>query len=313
METPQIALSIVSPVYQAEGIVAELVRRISEGARQITKSFEIVLVEDRGPDESWAKIQEAAKQNPHVRGARLSRNFGQHAAITAALELAVGDYVILMDCDLQHDPAEMPRLWAKAQEGFDVVLASVEERHHPTYRNLGAQTFRMFNILASGRKQAETSLGSYSLLSRKVVAAFLQLPERQRHYLQILRWMGFKVGYVDVEHHERFQGQSSYTLGKLIRLALDGSVYQSRRLLHLSLGLGAAYVMVAVLMIIYIVVRWAFWGMKEGWPSIAVLIIGSTGCIMLTLGVLGLYIGAILEEVRGRPLYIIDETTENSR
>jgi hypothetical protein len=214
---------------------------------------------------------------------------------------------------LQHDPAEMPRFWAKAKEGFDVVLARFKERQHIPQRNLGAQAFRMFNTLASGREQAETNLGSYSLLSRKVVAAFLQLPERQRHYLHILRWMGFKVGYIDVEHQERFQGQSSYTLRKLVRLALDGSVSQSRRLLHLSLGLGAAYVMVALLMVIYIVVRWAFWGMKEGWPSIAVLIVASTGCIMLTLGVLGLYIGAILEEVRARPLYIIDETTDNPR
>jgi polyisoprenyl-phosphate glycosyltransferase len=313
MERPSLALSIVSPVYLAEGTVAELVRRVTEAACQITESFEIVLVEDRGPDESWARIVEVAKRNPHVRGARLSRNFGQHAAITAALELSGGDYVILLDCDLQHDPAEMARLWARAQEGFDVVLARTKERKHPLHRNLGAQAFRIFNLLASGREQPEINLGSYSLLSRKVVKAFLQLPERQRHYLQILRWMGFKVAYLDLEHRERFQGRSSYTLRKLFRLAVDGSVSQSRRLLHWSLGLGIAYVIVALLMVIYIVVHWAFWGMKEGWPSIAVLVIGSTGCIMLTLGVLGLYIGAILEEVRARPLYIIDETTDHSR
>jgi len=152
---------------------------------------------------------EVAERNAHVRGARLSRNFGQHAAITAALELARGDYIILMDCDLQHDPAEIPRLWAKSQEGYDVVLARIQERQHPAHRNLGARAFRMLNTLVSGAEQAETNVGSYSLLSRKVVAAFLQLPERQRHYLHILRWMGFKVGYVDVEHQERFQGQSS--------------------------------------------------------------------------------------------------------
>jgi polyisoprenyl-phosphate glycosyltransferase len=313
METPRLAFSIISPVYQAEGIVAELVDRITEAARQITESFEIVLVEDRGADQSWARIVEIARRNPHVRGARLSRNFGQQAAITAALALTAGDYVILMDCDLQHDPAAIPRLWAKAQEGFDVVLARVEKRQHPRRRNIEAQAFRMFNILASGTEQAETNLGSFSLLSRKVVAAFLRVPERQRHYLQILHWMGFKVGYIEVEHQKRFHGQSSYTLGKLVRLALDGSVSQSRRLLHLSLGVGAAYVIVAFLMVVYIVVRWAFWGMKEGWPSIALLILASTGCILLTLGVLGLYIGAILEEVRARPLYIIDETTDNPR
>jgi glycosyltransferase involved in cell wall biosynthesis len=311
METRRLALSIVSPVYRAEGVVTELVRRITEAALQITESFEIVLVEDRGPDESWAKIVEVAQKNPRVRGARLSRNFGQHAAITAGLKLAGGDYVVLMDCDLQHDPAEIPRLWSKAQEGCDVVLARIEERKHAPHRNFGAEAFRIFNLLASGREQAETNLGSYSLLSRKVVMAFLQLPEKQRHYLHILRWMGFKVGYIDVKHQKRFEGQSSYTLRKLFRLALDGSVSQSRRLLHLSLGIGAAYVIVAFLMVIYILVRWALWGLKEGWPSIAVLILASTGCLMLAMGVLGLYIGAILEEVRARPLYIIDETTEN--
>ena len=183
----------------------------------------------------------------------------------------------------------------------------IQERQHPADRNLGARAFRTLNTLVSGAEQAETNVGSYSLLSRKVAASFLQLPERQRHYLQMLRWMGFKVGYVDVEHQERFQGQSSYTLCKLVRHALHGSVSQSKRLLHFSLGLGAAYVVAAFLTVIYIVIRWALWGMKEGWPSTAVLIMASTGCIMLTLGILGLYIGAILEEVRARPLYIIDE------
>jgi dolichol-phosphate mannosyltransferase len=313
MEAQRVVLSVVSPVYQAAGSVAELVRRITTAARQITDSFEIVLVDDRSSDDSWAKIVAAAKADSHVRGARLSRNFGQHAAITAGLELARGGHVVVMDCDLQHDPAEMPRLWEKAQEGCDVVLARTDERKHASHRNFAAWAFRSFNTLASGKEQMPTNVGTYSLLSRKVVDAFLRLPEKQRHYFYVLRSIGFSVGYVDVPHQERFEGQSSYTVRKLLRHALDGFLSQSQRMLHFSLALGLSYITAAFIATTVIVVRWALWGFKEGWASVVVLILGSTGFILLTLGVLGLYIGAIFEQVRNRPIYLIDETTDTIR
>lgn len=307
-----VALSIVSPVYQAAGTVTELVRRITEHARTITDNFEIVLVDDRSQDESWAMILEVARTNRQVRGARLSRNFGQQAAITAALDLARGDHVIVMDCDLQHDPAEMPRLWAKAQEGYDVVLAHHEERQHAAHRNLGAAAFRLINTVLSGTEQAETGLGSYALLSRKVVDAFLRFPEAHRHFLQIIRWMGYRVAVVEARHQERFEGASSYTFRKLLRHAIHGTLGLSQRLLHLTVALGLAYFLAALAGVIYVVVRWTFWGSKEGWASIAVLVLASTAFILLTLGVLGLYIGGILDQVRSRPIFLIDETTDSS-
>jgi dolichol-phosphate mannosyltransferase len=305
-----VVLSIVSPVYRAESTVAELVRRIDEAAAKITDQYEIVLVEDRCPDGSWQKIVEAARVNPRVRGARLSRNFGQHAAITAALTLARGNHVVVLDCDLQHDPGEIPALYAKAMEGHDVVLARHGDRQHAPMRNLGASAFRWFNTLFSGDEQLGTNLGTFSLLSRKVVDSFLRLPEAQRHYLQIIHWLGFSVAYVDVVHLERHAGTSSYSLPKLIRHALHGAVGQSQRLLHLSVALGFAYFGAAMVATIAVVVRYLFWGIKEGWASVIVILLASTGCILLTLGIVGIYIGSIFEQVRGRPLFVVDQTTD---
>jgi dolichol-phosphate mannosyltransferase len=309
MEARRLALSIVSPVYQASETVGELVNQISDAASKVTEDFEIVLVDDRSSDDSWIRIVEQSNKNQRVRGARLSRNFGQHAAITAALSLARGDRVIVMDCDLQHDPKEIPRLCSKADEGYDIVLAFNDTRRHAPHRNIAAKAFRAITTLVSGRNQPECSVGTYSLLSRKVVAAFLGFQERHRHFHHILQSAGFNVSKVEVEHRARGRGRSSYTLASLFRHAVNGMLGQSDRLLSIALFVGAFCCVSALLGICYVVFRWTFWGLLEGWASLVVLILGATGVILFTLGVLGFYIGGIFEQVRGRPIFIIDQTT----
>ena len=309
MEASSLELSVVSPVYQAGEMVEELVGRVSEAAARLTDRFEIVLVDDCSHDDSWSRIQQAAKRDPRLRGARLSRNFGQHAAITAALSLARGKRVVLMDCDLQHNPAEIPRLWAKANEGFDIVLAYHAERKHAWHRNCGAKVFRWLNIWFSGRSQPDGCLGTFSLLNRKVVNAFLEYREIHRHYLNILHSAGFRVGRVEVHHCERSAGKSSYSTRNLIRHAIHGMLGQSDRLLYLALVMGLAFSVFSVLGIIYVFVVFAVSGLLAGWASLVVLLLGSTGLILFTLGVLGLHIGGIFEQVRARPIFIIDETT----
>jgi glycosyltransferase involved in cell wall biosynthesis len=313
METRRIALSIVSPVYQAGETVGELVSQIIDAASKVTEDFEIVLIDDRSSDDSWIRIVQESRKSPIVRGARLSRNFGQHAAITAALSLARGDRVIVMDCDLQHDPKEIPRLCGKADEGYDIVLASHDTRRHALYRNLGAGAFRAITMWLSGRDQLECSVGTYSLLNRKVVSAFLMFTERHRHYHQILQATGFTVSKVEVEHRPRDRGRSSYTLAKLVRHAVHGMLGQSDRLLSAALFLGAFCCVGALMGICYVLFRWAVWGLLEGWGSLVVLILGATGLILFTLGVLGLYIGGIFEQVRARPIFLIDQTTDSDQ
>jgi polyisoprenyl-phosphate glycosyltransferase len=303
-------LSIVSPVYRAEGSVAELVRRIVAAISPLTDDFEIVLVDDRSPDASWPKVVEVAKSEPRVRGVRLARNFGQHAAITAALELARGETIVVMDCDLQHAPEEIPRMWEKLTEGHDIVLARFEERQHARHRNLGATAWRLMNTALSGKEQVPTNLGTFSMLTRPVVDAFLRFPEIHRHYLHILRWMGFRVAYVDVAHQERYEGRSSYTFVKLLKHAIVGTVGQSQRILYFALGLGAAFCALALIGVVWVVARSILYGSQAGWASVVVLILASTGVILFNLGILGLYIGSIFDQVRGRPIYLIGETTD---
>ena len=307
-----ILLSIASPVYQAENTIKELVRRIDQAAAKITDKYEIILVEDRSFDDSWLKILEVARGNTRVRGARLSRNYGQHAAITAALSLSRGEHVVVIDCDLQHDPGDIQLLYNNAVGGYDIVLARHPKRQHAPSRNIGAAFFCWIITLFSGEKQLDTNLSGFSILSRKVVNAFLSFNESQRHFLHIVSWMGFSVGYLDIPHHERLQGRSSYTIRALIRHALHGIIGQSTRLLHLSIVMGFIYFLFAMIGVIYVVTGYFFWGLKEGWASGIVLLLASTGSILLSLGIIGLYIGSIFEQVRGRPLFLIDETTNFS-
>ena len=307
-----VMLSIVSPVYQAENTINELVRRIDHAAANITNKYEIILVEDRSFDDSWLRIVEVASGNTRVRGARLSRNFGQHAAITAALSLSRGEHVVVIDCDLQHNPGDIQILYKTAMDGNDIVLSRNSKRQHAPSRNIGAAFFCWITTLFSGEKQLDTNISGFSILSRKVVNAFLSFNESHRHFLHIVSWMGFSVGYVDIPHHERFQGRSSYTIRALIRHALHGIIGQSTRLLHLSIVMGFIYFLLAMIGVIYVVTRYFFWGLKEGWASGIVLLLASTGSILLSIGIIGLYIGSIFEQVRGRPLFLIDETTNFS-
>jgi glycosyltransferase involved in cell wall biosynthesis len=300
-------LSIVSPVYRSAPIVAPLVERIVAAVTPVTANFEIVLVDDCSPDDSWAQIVAAAQREPRLRGLRLSRNFGQHPAITAGLAHARGDYVVVMDCDLQDDPAYIPALLAKAREGYDLVLTRKENRAHSWDRNVAARAFTtVFNIL-SGQVHSDPHLGGFSLLSRKVVDAFLRIHDVHRHYLLILGWMGFKTAVVPVVHQPRHAGKSTYAFGRLVKHAVEGLTSQSTLLLKIAVGLGFAYVCLALAGTIYLCIRYFTQGFLAGWASTIVLLLASTGLILMSIGVLGIYIGQIFEQVRGRPLYLVQD------
>ena len=300
-------LSIVSPVYGSAGIVAPLVERIVAAVAPLTADFEIVLVEDGSPDDSWAQIAAVASREPRVRGLRLARNFGQHAAITAGLAHARGAHVVVMDCDLQDDPAYIQALLSKAREGFDIVLTRKANRRHAWHRNLGARGFAaVFNLL-SGHRPADPQVGGYSILSRQVVDAFLQVRDVHRHYLLILGWLGFRTAVVPVEHHPRHSGQSTYTLLRLLRHALEGITSQSTLLLKFAVGIGFIYFCSSVAGATYLCISYFLHGFRAGWASTVVLLLASTGLILMAIGILGIYIGNIFEQVRNRPLYLVQD------
>jgi dolichol-phosphate mannosyltransferase len=300
-------VSVVSPVYRAELIVDALVARLREELEKLGVPFEILLVEDGSPDDSWAKIRANCAQDHRVKGIRLSRNYGQHFAISAGLAEASGDYVAVIDCDLQDDPKDLGRLLAKASEGYDIVYTTKSARAHSASKNVVARAFfYLFNFLADNQK-ATSKVGSYSLLSRKVVDAFGQIRDVHRHYLMVLRTLGFRSASITVDHNQRYAGKSSYTLSKLIKHGIDGIASQSNKLLNFSIIIGFIYFVASFLGAAFLILMYYLHGYKEGWASVVVLLLISTGFILVSLGVVGLYIGKIFDQVRQRPLYLVDE------
>jgi polyisoprenyl-phosphate glycosyltransferase len=303
-------LSIVSPVYKAGNIVDELVRRLTATLSGIGGGFEVILIDDRSPDHSWKKIVENCSRHPFVKGIRLSRNFGQHQAISAGLRCARGDYVVVMDCDLQDNPKYIPDLLGKAREGYDVVLTSKKSRNHPFVKNIVAGVFfKIFNYLVGNEEyHSNLNVGTYSLLSRKVVDAFCRMKDVHRHYLIIVRLLGFSRAYVVIEHDRRFEGATSYTFSKLCKHALDGITSQSVRLLNASIGLGLSLFVASLAWAFYLVVNYFRVGALPGYTSTMAMLLLSTGLILMSVGILGIYIGRIFEQVKQRPLYFVDET-----
>ena len=302
-------LSVVIPVFLAEGIVDELVKRITEEVSKITQDYEIILVDDGSSDKSWKKIEDNCKADKRIKGIKLSRNFGQHYAITAGLKESRGDYVVVMDCDLQENPRYIHDLIIKSKEGYDIVLTTHENRKHGKIKNLFSRIFHhIFNMLVGNKNlKGGAQYGSLSLLTRKVVQAFSEYNDFHRHYLSVIRWLGFSKTEITVKHEERFSGKTSYSIKKLIIFAVDGIVSQTEKLLRFSIYTGFSFALIALIAILYVVVISIKYGFQPGWASTTVLIIFCTGLILISLGVAGIYIGKIFDQVKDRPLFIIDE------
>jgi glycosyltransferase involved in cell wall biosynthesis len=301
-------ITVISPVYGAAGILTELVAAINREVSKITDHYEVLLVEDHSPDNSWFEIEKICKQDSRVKGIKLSKNYGQHSAIAAGLHNASGDYVVVMDCDLQHNPKYIVDLLNKAREGFDVVYTVLPKRKHGLIKNLFAGLFHMiFNFLV-GVKEVTTDgqIGTYSLITRKVVEAYKQFNDDYRPYLVILNLVGFNQGFQMIDHEKRHSGKSSYSLKRLFNHALNGIISQTNRLLMFSVYVGVFYTILSFIGGIYILIRALVDGFYPGWASLIILLLFNTGIILLFLGIIGMYISRIFLQVKGRPLYLID-------
>lgn len=305
MSTENIKISVVSPVYKAEKIVDELVKRISEEVSQITVDYEIILVEDCGGDNSWERIEENCKNNIRVKGIKLSRNFGQHYAISAGLMEATGNIIVIMDCDLQDDPAHIRKLYEEFKKGYDVVFTKRIARKHSLFKSLTAKIYNsLFALFAD--KNYDLNAGSLTMISRRVRDEFAKLKDQDRLYIQLIKWIGFSSTYVSVEHRERYEGKSTYSISKLFFTAIQGWTSYSDKLLRLSVYGGMLISLITLLVGIYIVLSYFMKSFQPGWPSLIVAILFSTGLILMSIGIAGIYIGKIFDQTKARPLYIIE-------
>jgi polyisoprenyl-phosphate glycosyltransferase len=297
---------VVIPVYRAERILPALCKRLTAALSTLTSAYEIVLIDDRSPDRCWEVLQEMARAYPNIIAIRLSRNFGQHYAITAGLDAADGEWTVIMDCDLQDQPEEIGRLFAKAQEGYDIVLA--RRRSGSDYRMKWTSWlfYRLFNLLSGHRM--DPSVGTFRIMRRGVVDAYRKMRETGRLFGGMVEWLGFDTAFVDVTRAARAEGRSSYNVRALCKLALDGIFSFSNRPLYFSIGIGVAFSVAAACFAATLVVRYLLdpHFALPGWASEITVTAFIGGLILMNLGIVGVYVGRIHDQTKARPLYVVD-------
>ena len=302
-----IKLSIVSPVYRAEKMVHMLVERIVKSVTTITEDFEIILVNDASPDASWSVIEHECAQNKRVKGINLSRNFGQHYAITAGLHYAKGEWVVVMDCDLQDRPEEIPALYQKAQEGYDIVYARRVDRQDKGLKKLSSTIFHEIFDWLSGSTTDKT-IANFGIYKQCVIAEYNRMPELARSFGTLIRYLGFTKTTMDVQHAERAEGQSSYNLYKLLKLSFDVIISNSNKPLRMAVGLGFSMSALSFLLALYnLVARLIGLISLPGYTTTVFSIWFVGGLMLFVMGILGLYIGKIFDQVKGRQLFIVKD------
>ncbi len=301
-------ISVVIPEYGCREAVFPLHARLSETLSKLCDDYEIIFVEDRDPQNSWEDISILSKRDPHVKGIRFTRNFGQERAITAGISHSKGDYVVVMDCDLQDRPEGIRELYELAKQGNDVVFARRKERHDTVLTKfLSGLFYRIYNILADDDYDPE--VGNFSIASRRAVNSFLNMNETNRGYIMFLKWLGYPSVTIDITADERAAGESSYSFRKKVKYAMQEITSQSNKPLWLAIYIGTGFVFFAFLMIIWLIIKHFTDGaIPEGWASMMISIYLVGGLLLSSIGVHGIYVGNIYNEVRNRPLYVIDET-----
>jgi dolichol-phosphate mannosyltransferase len=300
-------LSVISPLYKASKIVPNLVNRIEASLKSITIDYEIILVDDACPQNSWAVIEELAQKNAKIKGIKLSRNFGQHHAISAGIDHANGDWVVVMDCDLQDQPEEIIKLYNEAQKGFDIVLACRTNRQDGFIKRSYSKVFYRTLGYLTGSNQDET-VANFGIYSNRVIKEIKSLRESIRYFPTMVKWVGFKTSKIVVEHASRTEGKSTYNFKRMLNLALDIILAFSDKPLRLVLKFGVIISFISLIMTIYNLIKWLMGDISVlGYSSLIISVWFLSGCILITLGIVGLYLGKTFEQVKNRPIYIIEE------
>lgn len=308
----EIDISVVVPVYKSEGTLRSLVKRLSDTFARLGVTSELVLVDDCSPDNGWNTMLALVKEkaHPHLRIFRLSRNFGQHYAISAGLDQTRGRWVVVMDCDLQDQPEEIEKLYKKAIEGYDIVLGSRRVRNDDLFKKISSRSFYWVLSRLTGVKH-DPNIANYGIYSAQVVQAMRGFREQIRYFPVMVRWVGFKSTNVEIQHAERAIGETSYTFGKLFDLAIQVILAHSDRPLRLTMTLGLLLSLGSLFLAgLYFVMALAGKIVVAGWASVIISLFFLSGVIIFVLGIMALYLGKVFEQVKQRPLYIISESSE---
>tara|TARA_B110000483_G_scaffold57646_1_gene72126 strand:- start:925 stop:1860 length:936 start_codon:yes stop_codon:yes gene_type:complete len=302
-------IAVVVPVYLAEKILDELCSRLTFNLSKITDSFEIILVDDSSSDNSWTKIKHNSLKDNRIKGYLLSRNFGQHHAITAGIDIASAEWVVVMDCDLQDNPEEIANLYREAKKGFDIVLAARKNRKDSFLKKMSSKFFYYSLSFFSGLK-FNGEVGNFGIYHINVINSIKEIREPFRFFVSSVKWVGFKSSSIDVEHDRRFEGKSSYNYKKLISLGFNIIISFSNKPLKMMIFTGVGFSLISILFIAYnLYLKFSGQITELGYASIISSIWLLSGVILSSAGILGIYIGKIYDGIKKRPLYIISEKT----
>ncbi|MFA5203906.1 MAG: glycosyltransferase family 2 protein [Lentisphaeria bacterium] len=300
-------LSIVVPVYMGRVFLRDLYERVKTSAESAFPDFELILVNDASPDNAWPDIAALCKEDPRIKGINLSRNFGQHYAITAGLTYVTGEWVVVMDCDLQDVPEEIPNLYQKAREGYDSVFAQRHDRQDGILKRLQSRSFyKILGYLTDTK--LDHSVANFGIYHHKVIQSILFMEDNIRYFPTMSQWVGFRKAYLPVSHGERKAGASSYSLIKLLRLATDNIIAFSDKPLKIFTYTGFAMSAIALLIAIFYYSLYLTDKIKvQGYASLILSVWFIGGILMFSLGIIGIYIGKIFDQVKGRPTFIISD------
>ncbi len=305
-------ISFVSPVYNAERIIVKLVDEIVLVTEKLAVSYEIVLVDDRSSDASWEVMKDLAKKNKHITSIRLSRNFGQHPAIMAGLSQSKGDWVVVLDCDLQDQPKEVEKLFNKTKEGFDIVLAKRFQRRDSFFKKTCSKLFSKIYIYLTDTN-FDNTIANFGIYNAKVINAVLSMDDYIKSFPLFINWVGFNTTSIAVEHAPRHSGKSSYTYSKLLRLAFNTIISFSNKPLKLFVKFGLLISLLSFLFGIYTLYKYLKGEITVlGYSSLIISIWFLSGVIITIMGVIGIYIGKIFDQSKNRDSYIIDKSTKDA-
>lgn len=307
-------LTVVVPVFNEEKNISHLLLRLCDALAEAVADWDVIFVDDGSWDESWSILEEAARSDPRVRAVRLSRNFGHQVALSAGLQLARGEFVVTMDGDLQHPPEEIPRLVAKAKEGYDVVYAvrAREDAEGWFKVKTAAAFYRLLNRLTG--LNLPSGAADFRLMSRRVTRVVVSMPERARFLRGLTRWVGFRQGEISYARGSRTSGHTNYSFLRMMKFAFDAIVSFSNVPLRMMSVLGAVVAGLGFADLAYVLIaRLVGHAVVAGWASVIVAVLLLGGIQLLCFGIFGEYVARIYTEVKSRPLFIVsDDTAEDT-
>jgi dolichol-phosphate mannosyltransferase len=303
----KVTISVVIPVYGCDQLLVEIYDRLTITLKSIVVEYEIIFVDDCGAGNPWKIIQNIANKDDSVKGIKLSRNFGQHAAITAGLDESIGNWVVVMDCDLQDKPEEIVKLYKSAQEDVDIVFAQRWNRQDSFFKKNASRLFyKLLGYLTETKIDA--SVANFGIYHRKVINAVLSMKEVHKYFPVMVRWVGFSSTSVKVSHANRVYGDTTYTLRDLVALSLGIVLSFSDKPLRLIVKYGFIVSFISAIYAVSITIDAIVNGTSvAGWASMMASMWFIAGILTSIMGLVGLYVGKIFDETKSRPAYIVED------